>query len=125
MKATQDMIMSINSDISNLSYQIRENQEKIHLLQKCHAQLSNEQEDFIANKRLIHQPELDSSVWNGKNAERFNRERNEMEQEMSHMSDLVDQQLHDITSKINALESANGTLSSTISSKKFQLSNLK
>lgn len=125
MKTTHDMIMLLNSDISNLSYQIQENQEKINLLQKCYDQLSNEQQDFIANKRLINLPELDSSVWNGENAERFNGERAEMQQESSRINNLAEQQLEDISSKINALESANGSLSNSISSKRFQLSDLK
>lgn len=122
---THDMIMSLNSDIANLSYQIQENQEKINLLQKCYDQLSNEQQDFIANKRLINYPELDSSVWNGKNAERFNGERAEMEQGLSRINNLAEQQLEDISSEINMLESANGSFSNSISSKKSQLSNLK
>ena len=125
MKTTHDMIMALNFDISNLSYQIQENQEKINLLQKCYDQLSNEQQDFIANKRLINHPGLDSSVWNGENAERFNGERAEMEQESSRINNLAEQQLEDISSKINELESANGSLSNSISSKRFQLSDMK
>jgi len=119
------MILSLNADISNLSNQIAGNQEKINLLKKSYDELSNEQQEFNSYKKLINQPKLDTSVWGGKHAERFNGERSEIEQQHSLITDLVDQQLDNILSKINSFESTNASLSNSISSKRIEISNLK
>ena len=125
MRDNSQMILSLNADISNLSNQIAGNQEKINLLKKSYDELSNEQQEFNSYKKLINQPKLDTSVWGGKHAERFNGERSEIEQQHSLITDLVDQQLDNILSKINSFESTNASLSNSISSKRIEISNLK
>ncbi|WP_137790836.1 DUF5082 family protein [Bacillus sp. E(2018)] len=125
MKDNSQLIMSLNSSISNLTGQMNDNQEKINLLRKSHSELTNEHQIFDENKSLINKPSLDSSVWNGKSAVRFSEERSAMEQSYISMSGIIENQLEDIMNKINELESSNASLANSISSKRTQLSNLK
>ncbi|MBM7604842.1 uncharacterized protein YukE [Metabacillus crassostreae] len=119
------LIHSLKTDISILSSQINENQEKILLLQKAQTNIENEQEIFMDDKTHISNPELSPSSWTGKHADIFLSKRDGIKNAYSQINNQVNNILDNIEEKITSLENANSQISSTISSKRIYLNTLK
>lgn len=80
----------------------------------------------MLNKRYIHQPNLNPSVWSGKHANEFDDIRGGMEDTYMRIGNIeVEGMLNNIEVKITHYEGVNKSLSSTISSKRYRISQLR
>lgn len=59
--------------LSSLYIKLREKENEIIRLKKCEGVLSNHQEDFFSNERLVSEPDLTTSTWYGERSDQFRR----------------------------------------------------
>ncbi len=79
----------------------------------------------MSNKKYINEPELTPTAWAGKHANKFNDIRKEIEENYLRIGNSeIEGMLNNIETQIAHYEGANQSLSSTISSKRDQISQL-
>jgi Domain of unknown function (DUF5082) len=119
------LISQLYRDISFLNSEISKNNEILVRLRKAQQEISSGQEEFMLNKRYIHQPNLNQSVWAGKHANEFDDIRGEIEDTYMRIGNIeIEGMLNNIEVKITHYEGVNKSLSSTISSKRYRISQL-
>jgi Domain of unknown function (DUF5082) len=119
------LISQLYRDISFLNSEISKNNEILVRLRKAQQEISSGQEEFMLNKRFIHQPNLNQSVWTGTHANDFDDIRGEIEDTYIRIGNSeIEGMLNNIEVKIAHYEGLNNSLSSTISSKRNRISQL-
>lgn len=119
------LISQLYRDISFLNSEISKNNEILARLRKAQQEISSGQEEFMLNKRYIHQPNLNQSVWAGTHANDFDDIRGEIEDTYMRIGNIeIEGMLNNIEVKITHYEGVNKSLSSTISSKRYRISQL-
>ncbi|MDQ0272728.1 YwqH-like family protein [Cytobacillus purgationiresistens] len=125
MQENQLLIASLKSDRIALQNNIQANLEKIQRLRQSKNNITHEQGELWAHKRLISEPELSSSTWDGKHAAEFMNIRANIEQSYTSInSQQVEDIFSDIEQKIAQLESMNNGYSNSIASINLRISQL-
>ncbi|UOQ94572.1 DUF5082 domain-containing protein [Halobacillus shinanisalinarum] len=126
MSENEIRVMSLYNDISLLRNNLHDNQEKLQRLRLAKSEISNEQGELSAQKRLLSEPDLSHSLWAGKHATEFLNIRENIEQSyVTIITQQVEALLEDIEGKITQLEHANNGISTSIVSKNETIDQLK
>lgn len=108
-----------------MNSEISKNNEMLVRLRKAQQEISSGQEEFMLNKRFIHQPNLNQSVWAGTHANDFDHIRGEIEDTYMRIGNSeIEGMLNNIEVKITHYEGLNKSLSSTIASKRNRITQL-
>ncbi|WP_338778780.1 DUF5082 family protein [Metabacillus sp. FJAT-52054] len=118
--------LQLTGQVEQLYEQIRDYGDKVKRLQSASNNISEDQRDFIQNKKQLNQPELSTQIWNGKRADQFQEFREKMAGEYNELSSTdTNEILNEIESKIDYYQDQMNALQHSISILNVQISNIK
>jgi prefoldin subunit 5 len=119
-------IQRLNLEVTSLTNQISNNNEKIERLRNTYEKIVSGQSEFMSNKCRIHQPQLTSSTWAGRHADNFSDIRQDIDDIYSKIGENdIENALDYIESKIEYYEGLNGSISSEIAYNRQRISHLR